>query len=497
MVALGSAIMISPNIAKLVVTIATSSSNRIELSIDPGTWDPMDEDGIVDPIEFDSPVEFDEELDSNSYIHCIDSYQRNSSYYGLHILKDLAIRPRHPNNAQHDSPAAIIQSQFISGHVPSFDCFPGASLSDSRFLLFQLDQFAPQLRKFHFDSTARSVCRLWKLEIDSPYFHCRRKAAGRTQRVIALNQVESTSASPTSTAKPGDSDTGGSPIASYHLALFEPATGSWSRLPSPPSLPRGLPLFCRLATVGNEAVLLGGWDPDSWAATDAVHVYNFASGAWRRGATMPGPRRSFFACGAATGAASVLVAGGHDEEKNALRSAMTFDVGADTWAALPDMSMERDECRGVWLRGRFHVVGGYSTAEQGRFSPTAEALDETTAARWDVAELELEEAGPWMRTCVAGGDAQRLYMCRGDGGGQVAALVEEAARWRSVGEVPADVRVATQLVGWESGLMVMGLEIHGGTLTAYVMEKRETAWRKVAVPDEYSGHVHEACCIEI
>nr|YP_010716498.1 acetyl-CoA carboxylase beta subunit [Zingiber densissimum]YP_010717454.1 acetyl-CoA carboxylase beta subunit [Zingiber flavomaculosum]WDQ40394.1 acetyl-CoA carboxylase beta subunit [Zingiber densissimum]WDQ41435.1 acetyl-CoA carboxylase beta subunit [Zingiber flavomaculosum] len=67
-----------------------SSSDRIELSIDPGTWDPMDEDMVsVDPIEFDSPVEFDEEpdsdrdhidfseeeLDSDSYIDRIDSYQ--------------------------------------------------------------------------------------------------------------------------------------------------------------------------------------------------------------------------------------------------------------------------------------------------------------------------------------------------------------------------------------------------------------------------------------
>nr|AIN81015.1 acetyl-CoA carboxylase beta subunit [Zingiber officinale] len=47
-----------------------SSSDRIELSIDPGTWDPMDEDMVsVDPIE---------ELDSDSYIDRIDSYQRKT-----------------------------------------------------------------------------------------------------------------------------------------------------------------------------------------------------------------------------------------------------------------------------------------------------------------------------------------------------------------------------------------------------------------------------------
>nr|YP_009409901.1 acetyl-CoA carboxylase beta subunit [Cressa cretica]ASJ65084.1 acetyl-CoA carboxylase beta subunit [Cressa cretica] len=41
-----------------------SSSDRIELSIDPGTWDPMDEDMVSqDPIQFDSEEEADFDLD--------------------------------------------------------------------------------------------------------------------------------------------------------------------------------------------------------------------------------------------------------------------------------------------------------------------------------------------------------------------------------------------------------------------------------------------------
>nr|YP_009942853.1 acetyl-CoA carboxylase carboxyltransferase beta [Pseudowintera colorata]QOD40360.1 acetyl-CoA carboxylase carboxyltransferase beta [Pseudowintera colorata] len=48
-----------------------SSSDRIELSIDPGTWDPMDEDMVsIDPIEFHSEEE--------PYRDRIDSYQRNT-----------------------------------------------------------------------------------------------------------------------------------------------------------------------------------------------------------------------------------------------------------------------------------------------------------------------------------------------------------------------------------------------------------------------------------
>nr|YP_010855362.1 acetyl-CoA carboxylase carboxyltransferase beta subunit [Gaussia attenuata]WGM66546.1 acetyl-CoA carboxylase carboxyltransferase beta subunit [Gaussia attenuata] len=48
-----------------------SSSDRIELSIDPGTWDPMDEDMVsMDPIEF--------HLEGKPYGDHIDSYQRKT-----------------------------------------------------------------------------------------------------------------------------------------------------------------------------------------------------------------------------------------------------------------------------------------------------------------------------------------------------------------------------------------------------------------------------------
>ncbi|RYR67218.1 hypothetical protein HN51_012226 [Arachis hypogaea] len=50
-----------------------SSSDRIELSIDPGTWNPMDQDMVsMDPIEFHS------EEESESYKNRMDSYQRKT-----------------------------------------------------------------------------------------------------------------------------------------------------------------------------------------------------------------------------------------------------------------------------------------------------------------------------------------------------------------------------------------------------------------------------------
>nr|QST15785.1 acetyl-CoA carboxylase beta subunit [Elatostema qinzhouense] len=79
--------------------VKMSSSDRIELLIDPGTWDPMDEDMVsLDPIEFDSeeepskdpiefdseeepskdPIEFDSEEEDKPYKDRIDSYQKET-----------------------------------------------------------------------------------------------------------------------------------------------------------------------------------------------------------------------------------------------------------------------------------------------------------------------------------------------------------------------------------------------------------------------------------
>ncbi|MCI58652.1 F-box/kelch-repeat protein, partial [Trifolium medium] len=67
----------------------------------------------------------------------------------------------------------------------------------------------------------------------------------------------------------------------------------------------------------------------------------------------------------------IYVVGGHDEEKNALRSAFVYDVANNAWTQLPDMARERDECKAVFCcsvsgSGTIRAVGGYCTEMQGR-----------------------------------------------------------------------------------------------------------------------------------
>lgn len=225
---------------------------------------------------------------------------------------------------------------------------------------------------------------------------------------------------------------------------------------------------------------------------------------------MPGPRRSFFACAASPDGRTVYVAGGHDEEKNALRSALAYDVATDEWVRLPDMSMERDECGGVFRRGAFHVIGGYPTAVQGRFVKSSEAFDPATG-RWAPVEEHTLGTTDVCPRGVAAGDDGRLFRCAE---GHVEVLEgeeadEEDPTWRKVAELPdsgdGKQAVAPYLVCWPGGgnkLTLIGSSRHGGPPPAgYTLELRpggEARWAKEAAPpEEYSGVVQGACCLEI
>ncbi|XP_010250361.1 PREDICTED: F-box/kelch-repeat protein At1g15670-like [Nelumbo nucifera] len=329
-------------------------------------------------------------------------------------------------------------------------------------------------------STLSAVSKGWKEEVESVQFHQQRKAGGLSRAIVALTQAEQNRASP-ALKYPA--------TPAYRLTLFEPATGSWSSLPPAPGFPDGLPLFCQCAGVGRNLVVIGGWNPTTWEVSKAVFVFDFMSGKWRRGADMPGGSRSFFAC-ASDSDRKVFVAGGHDDEKNALNSAMSYDLAKDEWAPLPDMERQRDECKGIFHAGKFHVIGGYSTDMQGRFERSAEVFDVATW-QWSKVEEDVLDTGSCPRTCVAGTEG-KFYRCKA---GHVAVL--EGVMWRSVAELPADIRLSPNLLTWQGNLLVLGMAKYGGPYATYVLESPNYTWRKVETPEEYSGHVQAGCCLEM
>lgn len=346
----------------------------------------------------------------------------------------------------------------------------------------------------------RRISRQWKEEVESPDYGRLRRAEGLARPVLALVQAQPEPVEPGPAHK--HSSANGGPANDYRMVLLDPAEGRWAPIPALPGPTGSLPLFCQVAAVDGEhgrsrkrLVVVGGWDPDTWAPTDAVHVYDFLTGAWRRGAPMPGPRRSFFAC-AAVGKA-VYVAGGHDEEKNALRSALAYDPDTDAWATLPDMAEERDEPRGLCFGGRFLVVGGYPTQVQGRFAGSAEAFDPATWA-WAQVQEGLLEDGACPRTCCAAPGGQRMYMLRD---GQLVARDGGGGAWRTVAPVPEDARTASTVCAIPGGhVVVIGSGCHGGEQTVYMLRDvagKPASWARAPAPPEFSGHVQAACFLEI
>jgi len=365
----------------------------------------------------------------------------------------------------------------------------------------------------------RRISRQWKSEVESPDYHRQRRAEGLVRPVLALVQAQPT-------APPADDGAGGpvdkhstaagsgGPANSYRMVLLDPVEGRWAPLPPLPWPSESLPLFCQVAAVDGgggqgqgrkRLVVVGGWHPETWAPTDAVFVYDFLTGAWRRGAPMPGPRRSFFACAAVGGA--VYVAGGHDDEKNALRSALAYDPEADAWAQLPDMAEERDEPRGLCAAAggssRFLVVGGYPTQAQGRFVGSAECFDPATST-WAPVDLMIED-GVCPRTCCAApgpGPSERMYMLSRDGHLVARDGAAAASAWRPVAQVPEDARTAATVSAIPDGrVVVIGSGCHGGDQTVYVLReepgKGASSWTRAPAPPEFSAHVQASCFLEI
>ncbi|KAK8491674.1 hypothetical protein V6N13_023897 [Hibiscus sabdariffa] len=329
-------------------------------------------------------------------------------------------------------------------------------------------------------SNIASTCKDWKLEIHLPEFFRHRRAAGCSRHVMVMTQSR--------VGPDGSSGLKCQAVPVYRIVVFEPDTGDWCDLPPIPGCSGGLPVFCQVVGVGLNVVVMGGLDPDTFDVRNEVYVYSFLSATWRRGADMPGVERIFFGC-ASDSDRTVFVAGGHDGEKNALRSAMAYDVSTNTWVQLPDMERERDECKGIFHLGKFHVIGGYCTDRQGQFESSAELFDAVTG-QWSPVQENLLSRGTCPRTCTAADGT--LYLCQQ---GNMAKL--ESDTWKTVAELPAEVCNTALVTTWEDKLLVIGSPSFGEPHIAYVLNLQNYKWTRTEPTDDYSGHVQSGCYLEL
>lgn len=315
---------------------------------------------------------------------------------------------------------------------------------------------------------ASRVSRQWRELLQSREFYCQRKQSGYTRKMACLVQSIPATVPAAETPKSVNS-------LSYGITLFDTVSQTWERLSPIPKYPNGLPLFCQLAGCEGKLIVMGGWDPVSFNPVKDVFVYDFITRQWRQGMEMPS-KRSFFAMGTVEG--HVYVAGGHDENKNALKSAWAYDVRQDHWTELTPMSQGRDECEGVVVGDEFWVVSGYETNRQGMFESSVESYRVSTGV-WKRVE-EAWKAGHCPRSCVGVGKDGKLVS------------------WAESGLA---VRVGAYGVGSGGDNLFTGSGCNGAPKGFFMVEMNGKQNGKLEeiehVPDEFCGFVQSGCSLDI
>ncbi|KAJ1279594.1 hypothetical protein BS78_04G166500 [Paspalum vaginatum] len=330
----------------------------------------------------------------------------------------------------------------------------------------------------------RRLSRGWRGAVGSTEFRRRRRSAGAAEDVVFLVQTA-----------PAGCDGKGSTLQCA-LTAANLTTGEWRRVEGQAEAWGPMPLFaqCAAAGDGRHVAVVGGWDPDTLRPTSDVRLLDVPAGTWRRGPKMP-DSRCFFGC--AGGDGNVYVAGGHDESKNALRSAFAYSVAADAWRALPDMSEERDEPQLVVATpGRVLAASGYPTEAQGAFKKTAECYADGDAWAHEGDDMVPDAAG----TCLA--SVRGKVWAVGAGKGGVREWDGAARAWRAVADGPPGMDACVKAVGVGNGgaVFVFGMvadAAEGGKHDAWVMEAGGAPWKRVPVPPGFGGFVYSAAAVRV
>ncbi|KAL3824146.1 hypothetical protein ACJIZ3_020175 [Penstemon smallii] len=131
---------------------------------------------------------------------------------------------------------------------------------------------------------------------------------------------------------------------------FDPTRRRWMHLP------RLNPNECFLfgdkesLAVGTELLLFG-----RELMSYVIYRYSLLTNTWTSGMSMNAPRCLF---GSASLGEIAILAGGCDSNGNILDSAELYNSETGTWTTLPSMKKPRKMCSGVFMEGKFYVIGG-------------------------------------------------------------------------------------------------------------------------------------------
>lgn len=131
---------------------------------------------------------------------------------------------------------------------------------------------------------------------------------------------------------------------------FDPISRRWMHLPRMPSNDCFMCSDKESLAVGTELLVFG-----KEITSHVIYRYSILTNTWYSGMNMNTPRCLF---GSASLGEIAILAGGCDPRGNILKVAELYNSEKGTWETLPSMKKARKMCSGVFMDGKFYIVGG-------------------------------------------------------------------------------------------------------------------------------------------
>ena len=131
---------------------------------------------------------------------------------------------------------------------------------------------------------------------------------------------------------------------------FDPSHRRWMHLPRMPSNECFMWSDKESLAVGTELLVFG-----KEITSHVIYRYSILTNTWSTGLRMNTSRCLF---GSASLGEIAILAGGCDPRGNILDSAELYNSETGTWVTLPNMNKARKMCSGVFMDGKFFVIGG-------------------------------------------------------------------------------------------------------------------------------------------
>ncbi|XP_020217412.1 F-box/kelch-repeat protein At1g26930 [Cajanus cajan] len=165
---------------------------------------------------------------------------------------------------------------------------------------------------------------------------------------------------------------------------YDPIRGRWMHLPRMASNECFMCSDKESLAVGTDLLVFG-----RELKSHVIYRYSLLTNSWSSGMKMNAPRCLF---GSASLGEIAILAGGCDSEGHILDSVELYNSETQTWETLPSMKKPRKMCSGVFMDGKFYVIGGIGGSGCSKLLTCGEEYDLQTRTWREIPNMSPERS---------------------------------------------------------------------------------------------------------